>query len=173
MDTFQFDAPFGPIAVSCASAAVTGIRFLPADTHGAPQTAFAEHVAEELTRYFADPTFVFSVPVQLAGTPFQLRLWHALRQIPAGEVRRYGELSAALASSARAVGGACRHNPVPVIVPCHRVVSASGDGGFAGATDGPLLAIKRWLLRHEGARVDRVDGIGRTADLFGYVEAPR
>ncbi len=162
MHSFQFDAPFGPIGVCCDDAAVVAIRFLPSGPAGGPQTAFAEQVAAELQQYVANPHFEFTVPVRLTGTPFQQRLWQALRRIPVGEVRQYGALSAELASSARAVGGACRHNPVPIIVPCHRVVSASGDGGFAGATDGPLLNIKRWLLRHEGV----ISDAGQTADLF-------
>lgn len=169
METFRYDAPFGPLHVSCDrvhddEGAVTAIRFLPSGDAGAPASAFAVQVAEQLDQYFANPRFVFTVPVRLTGTAFQQQLWQALRAIPVGEVRRYGELSTQLDSSARAVGGACRHNPVPVIVPCHRVVSASGDGGFAGAVDGPLMNIKRWLLRHEGVQV--ADARGQTGDLF-------
>lgn len=168
METFRINAPFGPLNVSCDAEAVTSAYFLPLQEAGAPQSVFARHVADELHAYFDNPAFVFTVPVRLAGTAFQLRLWQALRAIPVGQVRRYGELSTELNSSARAVGGACRHNPIPVIVPCHRVISVSGDGGFAGATDGPLLTIKRWLLQHEGVPLNAVpDGIGQTGDLFG------
>jgi methylated-DNA-[protein]-cysteine S-methyltransferase len=166
METFRLDAPFGPLDVRCASGAVIAIRFLPDGEAAAAQSVFAQQVAAELHRYFADPHFVFTVPIKLVGTAFQQQLWQALRDIPVGEVRRYGELSAVLASSARAVGGACRNNPIPLIVPCHRVVSASGDGGFAGATDGPLLTIKRWLLRHEAVTLAADSTIGQTADLF-------
>jgi methylated-DNA-[protein]-cysteine S-methyltransferase len=71
--------------------------------------------------------------------------------IPPGEVRTYGALARKLRSSARAVGNACRANPVPMVVPCHRVVGATGLGGYMGAFTGDPLAIKEWLLRHEGA----------------------
>lgn len=169
METFHLNAPFGPLSVSCEGDAVTAISFLPAGHAGPAQSAFARRVEAELNGYFNDPQFVFTVPVRLTGTPFQQRLWRALRAIHAGEVRRYGDLSAQLDSSARAVGGACRHNPIPLIVPCHRVVSATGDGGFAGAVDGPLLTIKRWLLRHEGASPIAADRIGQTADLFAAI----
>jgi methylated-DNA-[protein]-cysteine S-methyltransferase len=74
-----------------------------------------------------------------------------LRSIPPGRTRTYGELASKLGTSARAVGGACRANPCPVVVPCHRVVAANGLGGFAGDTSGRKLEVKRWLLRHEGS----------------------
>ena len=169
METFRYHAPFGPLDVSCDNEAVTSIHFLPEGDAGAPQSAFALQVADQLTQYFANPGFVFTLPIRLTGTAFQQQLWQSLRAIPVGEVRRYGELSAQLDSSARAVGGACRHNPVPLIVPCHRVVSTSGDGGFAGAVDGPLLNIKRWLLRHEGVLL--ADTRGQTGDLFAALES--
>jgi methylated-DNA-[protein]-cysteine S-methyltransferase len=90
-------------------------------------------------------------PIEVApGTPFQQRLWRELTAIPFGETRSYGELAKKLNSSARAVAGACRRNRLPLLVPCHRVVAKSGLGGFMGHTDGAALAIKRWLLQHEG-----------------------
>jgi len=81
-------------------------------------------------------------------------VWEAMQAIPAGETRTYGEIAAAIGSSARAVGGACGANPIPLVVPCHRVVASGGRlGGFMGAREeGFELAIKRWLLAHEGAR---------------------
>lgn len=112
----------------------------------------AQHVAAQLHAYFVDPRRPLNVLMALGGTDFQQRVWSALRAIPVGETRRYGDFARALKSSARAVGGACRANPVPLFVPCHRVVAASGDGGFMGHTDGAALALKRWLLQHERAR---------------------
>lgn len=85
-----------------------------------------------------------------SGTPFQQRVWQELIRIPPGETRSYGELAEKLRSSARAVAGACRRNPISLLVPCHRVVAKNGLGGFMGKTDGPALAIKQWLLQHEG-----------------------
>ncbi len=85
-----------------------------------------------------------------SGTPFQQRVWRELTRIPPGKTRSYGELAKKLHSSARAVAGACRRNQLPLLVPCHRVVAKDGIGGFMGKTDGPALAIKRWLLQHEG-----------------------
>ncbi len=90
-------------------------------------------------------------PIEVApGTPFQQQVWRELTRIPFGETRSYGELATNLNSSARAVAGACRRNPLPLLVPCHRVVAKHGLGGFMGKTEGQALAIKRWLLQHEG-----------------------
>ncbi|MGD2138309.1 MAG: methylated-DNA--[protein]-cysteine S-methyltransferase, partial [Gammaproteobacteria bacterium] len=105
---------------------------------------------DELQAWFRDPHAAFSVPLESAATPFQQGVRTALQQIPAGQTRTYGELAARLGSGARAVGNACRHNPFPILVPCHRVVSATGMGGYAGSTEGAELARKRWLLQHEG-----------------------
>jgi O-6-methylguanine DNA methyltransferase len=84
-----------------------------------------------------------------AGTPFQQSVWRALEKIPFGQTRSYGEIASAIgnAKGVRAVGGACGANPIPVLVPCHRVLAANGKlGGFAGG-----LAWKRTLLEREGA----------------------
>jgi len=94
-----------------------------------------------------DPGQVSALPF---GTPFQQRIWHELSIIPFGETRSYGELATRLGSSARAVAGACRRNPLPLLIPCHRVVAKNGLGGFMGKLTGPAVAIKAWLLQHEG-----------------------
>jgi methylated-DNA-[protein]-cysteine S-methyltransferase len=78
-------------------------------------------------------------------------VWQRLREIPAGRTLSYGVLARELGTSARAVGGACRANPVPLAIPCHRVVAATGLGGYSGARGGDWLEKKRWLLRHEEA----------------------
>lgn len=105
---------------------------------------------EQLEAYFAgDLDRGFQVPIHCRGTPFQCRVWDALRAIAPGCTVSYGSLAAQLGSSARAVAGACRANPLPIVIPCHRVVGSSGLGGYCGATDGPWLDVKRWLLRHE------------------------
>ena len=100
--------------------------------------------------YLADPHTLIPVQLPSGGTPYQQKVWQALQRIPVGEVRTYGELAKELGSCARAVAQACRANPLPIFIPCHRVVSASGIGGYMGKTDGPQLEIKRWLLHHEG-----------------------
>lgn len=103
-----------------------------------------------LERYFAgDLDALSGLPVVLRGTDFQLSVWRALREIPPGQTLGYGELAADIAhpGASRAVGSANGRNPIPLVIPCHRVIAAGGKlGGYGGGLDR-----KRWLLRHEGA----------------------
>ncbi|MDD3518952.1 MAG: methylated-DNA--[protein]-cysteine S-methyltransferase [Chromatiales bacterium] len=147
------DSPLGPLRVTCSDGAVVGIDYLPRKTRAPkPASPLLDHVAAQLAAYFRDPATGFDLPLVPKGTVFQQRVWQALRDIPAGTTRSYGELSRELGTSARAVGGACAANPIPIVIPCHRVVSARGVGGYDGHTSGPVLARKIWLLEHEGVR---------------------
>lgn len=112
-----------------------------------------QQALQQILAYLEAPQFVFDLPLNPQGTEFQQSVWRYLRSIPGGEVRSYGEVAAELGSSPRAVGNACRRNPLPLIIPCHRVVSASGIGGFAGYTAGTQIDIKRQLLFHEGVEI--------------------
>lgn len=109
--------------------------------------AFTE-VRRQLDAYFQGDRTVFDLPLAPAGTPFQKTVWAALTEIPFGRTEHYGELARRIGSaqSARAVGLANARNPIPIIVPCHRVISA--DGALTGYSAG--IERKRWLLRHEG-----------------------
>ena len=103
-----------------------------------------------LEAYFAGATADFSdLPLAPEGTPFQHRVWAALRAIPPGSTRRYGELAADLDTAARAIGGACRANPPLLVVPCHRVVASTGDGGSIGASDAHWPRRQQPLPAHE------------------------
>ena len=152
----DYDAVFaGPvpgvkIALSTEHGALSDLNFIEAGrAELAPRSALARRAVAQLQAYFADARRPLDLPLALAGTPFQQRVWAALRAIPAGETRQYGELARLLGSGPRAVGGACRANPIPLFVPCHRVVAAGGAGGFMGRIEGPALALKQWLLHHE------------------------
>jgi methylated-DNA-[protein]-cysteine S-methyltransferase len=117
-----------------------------------PESLLAKEAARQLRAYLKDPRFVFGLPLAPAGTGFQRRVWAGISAIPVGRTKSYGELAQSLGSAPRAVGNACGANPYPLIVPCHRVISAHGGlGGFARQRGGFLLEIKRWLLAHEGA----------------------
>lgn len=147
----KLTVPFGVLGIRCTEDALTAIDFLPKDEKPQRATsAFARAVCEQLLRYLENPDVQFSVPLELKGTPHQRKVWQAMLDIPRGKTRSYGELAAELKSSAQAVGQACGANPIPIIIPCHRVVSKAGLGGFAGHTSGVHLDIKRWLLAHEG-----------------------
>ena len=110
-------------------------------------------VTDQLTAYLAGERQDFDLPLDLRGTPFQRRVWAALREIPCGETVTYRDLAYGLGrpGGAQAVGGAVARNPVSIIVPCHRVIGS--DGGLTGYAWG--LHVKRWLLDHEGADVVR------------------
>lgn len=129
---------------------ISEIDFLPKTT-----TCFlSEHwavreVARQLLDYFQNKLSCFSLPLCLRGTSFQQQVWEALQQVKIGEVVTYGQLAKRLGTSARAVGNACRANPVPIIIPCHRIVAANGLGGFMGRSSGAELDLKTWLLGHE------------------------
>lgn len=146
--------PVGLVGVCTEGDAVTRVDLNLTSTNEqrARSKAGAEAVAF-LQRYFEQGEWSGDMPLQLSGTAFQQRVWHRLLAIPAGEVLTYGGLAKEIKSSARAVGQACRRNPCPIVVPCHRVVAASGLGGFAGSTSGVLSEIKRRLLHHEGVEL--------------------
>lgn len=148
------DSPVGHLGIRMQGELLAGIDFLSARTklHAAHGPSCAA-VVRELQCYFRDPAWKFGVPLLIHGTPFRMKVWRHLRTLASGEVASYGDIAATLASSARAVGGACRANAIPIIIPCHRVVAHSGIGGFSGATSGPSMRIKRWLLEHEGAQI--------------------
>ncbi|HSM97977.1 MAG TPA: methylated-DNA--[protein]-cysteine S-methyltransferase [Gallionella sp.] len=144
--------PFGVLGIRCDDRALIGIDFLPATQKPQRATgAFAETVCEQLLRYLEDPDEQFSVPLRPGGTPHQQKVWLAMCNIPRGKTRSYGELAAELRSAAQAVGQACGANPIPIIIPCHRVVGKTGLGGFMRHAGGDPLDIKRWLLAHEAA----------------------
>jgi methylated-DNA-[protein]-cysteine S-methyltransferase len=146
--------PFGRVGVRTRSGVITEIVYLPPGTpERSPTTPLAARACVEIERYVSDSNYRPELPLAPAGTPFQQRVWRAISAIPPGEARTYGDLARALQSSPRAVGQACGSNPYPLVVPCHRVTSASGLGGFAHSSGGFLIAIKRWLLSHEGAPV--------------------
>lgn len=138
------------LGIRSNAGAITDIDFVE-EGHWAlgASSAAADIAAEQLQRYIERPDWQFNVPMEYKGTRYQRRVWEALRQLPPGETRSYGELARQLNSAARAVGGACRANPIAIIVPCHRIIGARDVGGFSGATTGKQLEIKQWLLRHE------------------------
>ena len=136
------DSPIGPLTLAGAGSTLMRLA-MPGQTHG-PQRwkaagpgAFSD-VADQLSAYFAGRLADFELDLQLAGTEFQRRVWAAVQTIPYGETRSYGEIAERLGSPAacRAVGVAVGRNPIPIIVPCHRVVGSTGAlTGYVGGID--------------------------------------
>jgi methylated-DNA-[protein]-cysteine S-methyltransferase len=161
MSLLQYQTPIGRVNVTIENGAVTTLRrgqfsLVPCEVRLIKgKDPLAGQVRVALQRFFSQPRRGLDIPLQMPGTPFQKRVWRALQKIPPGKVLTYSALARQLHSSARAVGGACRRNPVPLLVPCHRVVSKQGIGGFAGRTEGKEVALKRWLLEHEGVTIEK------------------
>ena len=138
------------LAVTLEHDAVTEIRFSGSASRTAA-TTLEHRVADELLEYFAGTRTEFTVPISPAGTDFQRAVWRALQRIPYGETRTYGEISEAVdrPGAARAVGTSNHRNPIPIIIPCHRVVGSNGQlCGFGGG-----LGIKRRLLELEASHM--------------------
>jgi methylated-DNA-[protein]-cysteine S-methyltransferase len=148
----QLAVPFGVVAVHTQAERVVRLQYLSARCKAVPaRNALQRETFRQIAAYLADPRHRFDLPCMAQGTDFQRRVWREIARIPSGETRSYGELARSLASAARPVGGACGSNPIPLIVPCHRVVAAQGGlGGFMHSRSRMPLGIKRWLLAHEG-----------------------
>lgn len=146
------DSPVGPLALTAGSQGLTDLRFSdqpppPGDGSAAGAAHLTAAVAQ-LREYFAGERRAFDLGLSPVGTDFQREVWRALRGIPFGETRTYAEIAVGIArpKAVRAVGAANGKNPIPIIVPCHRVIGADGAlTGFGGGLD-----VKEALLRHEG-----------------------
>ena len=148
----KLPTPFALLGIRAEGGVLAEITFLPkSDEALAPQDRLAARACAQIERYLEESEFRFDVPLMAQGTPFQRRVWRKIAAIGAGHTRSYGELARELRSAPRAVGQACGANPIPLVVPCHRVLAAAGIGGFAHHEGGFHVAIKRWLLAHEGA----------------------
>jgi len=158
-------SPVGPLLVEHDGRAVHAVHYWeqgahpPAGTRVEPtrDDALGWEIARQLREYFAGTRRDFDLPLAPEGTEFRQRVWEALRTIPFGETRTYRDIAAQVGQprGMQAIGQANRHNRIPIIIPCHRVVATTGIGGYAGeAAGGKTTDTKRWLLRHEG-----VDGV--------------
>lgn len=159
----RFPSPVGELILTGSETALTGVYFPtsrrgPPPTHQSgwieddgkgPASDLLARAAQQLTEYFNGTRTTFDVPLEALGSAFEHRVWNTLRTIPYGVTMSYSELARRLGdvNATRAVGAANGKNPIPIIVPCHRVVGAKGElTGFGGGLD-----CKRWLLEHEGA----------------------
>jgi methylated-DNA-[protein]-cysteine S-methyltransferase len=149
------DAPFGKVGIRVDEKSVREIVYLPGDTPGIDSDdPLTREAAAQIRAYFHQPSMRFDLPLDTAGTAFQQRVWRGICGIAAGQTWTYGQLAREIGSVPRAVGQACGSNPLPIVIPCHRVVAAGGIGGFAHHPgEGFYRNVKRWLLAHEGASI--------------------
>ncbi len=142
---FVYRTPLGRVAIESDGAAITHFAFGPAKLGGIERsTALTNQASSQVLEYLAGKREAFDVPLRAEGTPFQKEVWGAISRIPYGQTRTYAQIAQAIGrpKALQAVGQACGHNPLPLFVPCHRVVGTAGKlGGYAF---GP--AIKRFLL---------------------------
>lgn len=144
--------PLGRLKIGYNESAVTEISRT--DESGGTPSRLSDMAARELEEYFAGARKSFDIPIETNGTPFQERVWAALREIPYGETRSYGDIAAAVGNgrACRAVGGANNKNPISILIPCHRVIGANGAMvGYGGGMDMKtfLLALERTNIFRE------------------------
>jgi len=144
MPQLSFHTPLGALTLSEDEGAIVALDW----GFGRDQadTALLRHGRDQLQAYFDGALTTFDLPLAPAGSPYRRRIWQALSEIPFGQTRSYADIARAAGGSARSVGGANAANPIPIIIPCHRVVGTSGLGGYSGAEG---IETKRWLLNLE------------------------
>jgi methylated-DNA-[protein]-cysteine S-methyltransferase len=155
LESFQakLATPFAVLGIRTVGELLTDIEYLPRGVAPlAPLNKLAERVCRQIERYIDDPHYRFNLPFDYRGTDFQCRVWREIAKIPVGKTHTYKEVAHRLRSAPRPVGGACGRNRLPLLIPCHRVLASNGIGGFMHARGGDPIAIKRWLLRHEGVK---------------------
>jgi methylated-DNA-[protein]-cysteine S-methyltransferase len=144
------DSPIGPLGLIASDVALQGVVFDGRAIRSEGSAPVLDEAARQLTAYFEGDLVTFDLPLELHGTDFQRQCWLALATIPFGQTVSYGEQARRLglgSDKARAVGAANGSNPLPIVLPCHRVIGADGSlTGFGGG-----LHVKRFLLEHEGA----------------------
>lgn len=145
MPQLSFHSPIGELTVSEDAGVLVSLDWGWGQDQS--KTALLERARDQLIAYFDGYRQEFDLPLHPAGTPFQNKVWAAMQDIPFGQVQTYGQIAKKIGSAARAVGMACGANPIPVIIPCHRIVAATGLGGYSG--DGGLVT-KQALLDLEG-----------------------
>ena len=145
MSQLSFHSPIGDLTVSEEDGVLVSVDWGWGQDQS--ETALLKNARDQLFAYFDGDLQTFDLSLKPAGTPFQNKVWAAMLEIPFGQVQTYGQIAKKIGSAARAVGMACGANPIPVIIPCHRIVAATGLGGYSG--DGGLVT-KQALLKLEG-----------------------
>ena len=154
MDLLFYSSPIGRLGLIGEGDSLISLAlpYSPVPMIAQRETPVLRETKGQLEAYFAGKLRDFDLPLRLEGTPFRVKVWEQLRQIPYGQVVSYGELARRVRKpgASRAVGGANRHNPIPIIVPCHRVIASNGTvGGYSGNCSGSA-DVKRALLQLEG-----------------------
>jgi len=147
MAHLSFPSPVGELTVTEQDGAIVSLDW--GSKRGGAPNALLDQAKAQLDAYFSKKIKAFDLPLRPQVSGFQARVLRVMQEIPYGKTKSYGDLAAWIGSAPRAVGGACGANPIPIIIPCHRVIAKSGDlGGYSGQGG---ATTKRRLLVHEGA----------------------
>lgn len=147
MPHLSFASPVGDLTLVEGDGAITELNW--GRKPGGDATPLLTRARDQVLGYFSNKISIFDLPLRPEASPFQARVLRVMQEIPFGKTKSYGDLAGWVGSSARAVGRACGANPIPIIIPCHRVIAKTGElGGYSGAGGS---ATKRQLLVHEGA----------------------
>lgn len=144
MPQLSFHTPLGALTLSEENGCIVSLDW--GFGRDQAQTPLLLNGRDQLQAYFDSTLTHFDLPLAPDGTPYRKRIWQALREIPPGETVTYAALAKSAGGSARSIGGAMGANPIPIVIPCHRVVGSAGLGGYSG--DGGLET-KRWLIALE------------------------
>ena len=148
MPSQSIPSPVGRLTIDAANDAIVAIHWSEADPPAGNGSPLLAEAARQLEAYFDGKLSRFDLPLAPSGSVHEQRVWAAMQAIPYGETRCYGDLAGMIGSAPRAVGRACGRNPIPIVIPCHRVLGKGGLGGYSGRGG---LATKTHLLALEGA----------------------
>lgn len=148
MQELSVHSPLGPLTVAERDGAIVALGW--GWSRNSEETDLLCLARAQLGEYFDGTRSEFNLPLEPSGTPFQRSVWSRLRDIPYGGTESYGSVARSIGTAPRAIGGACARNPIPILIPCHRVLGSNGAmGGYSGAEG---IDSKHYLLRLEGGR---------------------
>lgn len=151
MSYLAYNSPVGPITLFEEDGVIIAVEWGWPPESEDPPAPVLERARDQLDAYFEGALKEFDLPLAPMGTAFQKKVWQAMSRIPFGATRTYGDLATELGTSPRALGGACGRNPIPIIIPCHRILA--GNGGLGGYSGMDGTETKAFLLRLEGVAV--------------------
>ena len=149
---FYYNSPLSVLYLSVCDDQIQSLEYEPQHIDSFNLPLPGGDIKVWLDAYFAGQPLNDNPVMTLEGSEFQKKVWAIMLTIPYGETLSYGEVSKVLGSAPRAVGQACKRNPIPLIVPCHRIVAKHSVGGYEGVTEGHRLDRKKWLIKHEQSK---------------------
>lgn len=158
---FIYQFPHFNLLITHDENSILGSRFVKPNSYvdnlelSTQMTNFTRQIINELDSYCINQAHQFNLPLQYTGSYYQLKVWQIISEIKPGTTLTYKDIAKLIKSAPRAIGGACANNPLPIFIPCHRVIAVNGHlGGFNSGNIFFNLNIKKWLLKHEGIKLN-------------------